>query len=296
MGKCWNCEKYITLNDFETKCDECKKVVNYCCWYCKEWFSIFDEEEEEKRKECGVCGFFVCPSCGSCGTDCQKDQWQSTITEILAPEIGFHNIPNLQKKINKILSFIEDIKISKDQRKCFNGVPISYAKNRIKSCVARMMGYRVKNEGDMEKFNERLEEIMNLDLGTEITINKAREEGSYGQEYRDVFNYCICLGKLKKQMVSRIIDGEKNQYESYRRVEDGTCQYLEITNIIFKQCPKCKEQYPRSSPQEYCYACGVYKKGKDKGQPPKLRLKLSNKDTCQLNRGSFEKDGESKYP
>ena len=34
---------------------------------------------------------------------------------------------------------------------------------------------------------------------------------------------------------------------------------------------------------------------KKKIKNPKLKLKISNKDTCQLNRDLFKKDGESKH-
>jgi len=156
------------------------------------------------------------------------------------------------------------------------------------------LGYRIKSDGDLKKFNERVEEILDFPLGIQLTINSSREDGSYGQEYRDVFNYCICLGKLKKQKIKKNFDGTEREIEVYRRVEYGKCIHLDLKNILFKICVKCKKEYPKDSTIEYCN-CYQYKKGKNKGEYPKLILKLSNKDTCQLNRGLFLKDGESKY-
>jgi len=259
--------------------------VNYPCNYCKEWFAI------DKTSLCAVCGFYVCINCGTCSQSCQKEKWQTEITKILAPEINYSTHPNLQEKINKLLKFIEDIKISKEKRECQKGVPISYAKNRIKSCIVKMNGYRTKSQMDVQKFNERHEEVLNKNIGDILTINQAREEGSYGQEYRDVFNYCLCLGKLKKVKTRKIIDDEEIEIEVYKRVEDGQCPMLDLKELIVKFCPKCGKKYDES--ENYCSDC-FYQKGKKQGQPFQLRLKISNKDICQLNRGDFEKHGQSK--
>jgi len=294
MGTCWKCNTQITLKEEYVKCDSCGKIVNYQCHSCKNWFPIYDEKIKSKIKECGICGFFVCEYCGICGKFCEKDLWQAQIMKILSPEINYQNIKNLQNKINSLLTFIEEIKISHDKKQCPKGVPITYAKNRIKSCVARMKGFRVKSKEDENKFNERAEEILDIPLGEKLTINISREDGSYGQEFRDVFNYLICLGKLKKQKVIKDFDGEEREIEVYRRIEDGQCPNLDLKDLIFKICPKCGEEYPQDSPIEYC-SCYVYKKGKNEGKNPKLKIKISNKDTCRLNRGLFTKDGESKY-
>ena len=294
MGTCWNCFKEISLQESDIKCDACGKIVNYQCHSCKNWFSIYNKKTKSKIKQCGLCGFFVCEHCGICGKFCEKDLWQTQIMKILAPEIIYSNLPTLQTKINNLLEFIESIKISHDKKQCPKGVPITYAKNKIKRCVTRMLGYRVKSEKDMNKFNERVEEILDKPLGTQLTINTSREDGSYGQEFRDVFNYLLCLGNLKKQKVIKNFDGEEKEIEVYRRVEDGQCQFLDLKNLIIKICQRCKKEFPQNSYIEYC-DCYIYKKGKNQGNPPKLKLKISNKDTCQLNRGLFIKDGESRF-
>lgn len=289
MGKCWNCFKEITLNEKEVRCDNCGKKINYQCHNCHKWFSIYDDKIKERRKECGVCGFFICPTCGVCGINCQKDLWNTEIMKILAPKIRYDNIPTLKEKVNKLLLFIEEIKLNREQKSCPRNVPISYAKQRIKSFIVRTAGYRCKSDLDIRKFKERVEEIMNIPLGIQLTINQSREEGSYGQEYRDAFNYCICLGKLKEQKVKKDIDGEEKEFYVYRRVEDGSCPLLDLNELIIKFCPKCKEKY--SLEKEFCdkTEC-VNKKGKYIGQNRKLKLKISNKDICQLNRGSFKRD------
>jgi hypothetical protein len=285
MGNCYNCGKEITLKDEEVICDNCHKVVNYPCHYCKQWFDI------SETKECLVCGFYICPKCGTCGTDCPKEKWQTSITKILSPEINYTTFPALQEKINRLLSLIEEIKISKEQKTCPNGIPITYAKNRIKSCLVRMRGYRVKSSEDMKAFQQRMEEVLDIPIGNTLTISQSREAGTYGQEYRDVFNLSVCEGILKREKVKRLIDDEEIEFEVYKRIENGQCPYLDIKNLIIKFCPKCKIEY--SLNEEYCSKC-FYKKGNKKGQPYKLRLRISNKDTCQLKRGDFEKNGKSK--
>lgn len=291
MGICWNCGTQITLKEEEIKCDNCGKVINYQCNYCHKWFLIYDEKREERVKECGICGFFICPYCGTCSQDCEKLKWQIEINKILSPEISYSTFPNLQEKINSLLNLIEEIKINKEQRQCPKGVPITYAKNRIKSCIVRMLGYRTKSDKDLKAFVKRYQEIINVPIGIQLTINQSREEGSYGQEYRDIFNLAICRGKLKKQIIKKEIDGERKEIEVWRRVEDGQCPKLNTEKLLLKICSKCKKEYPLESPQEYC-GCYTYTKGKNKGWHPKLKLKISNKDICQLNRGSFLKDGE----
>ncbi|MFA6201185.1 MAG: hypothetical protein WC679_12355 [Bacteroidales bacterium] len=293
MSKCWNCGIEFTLKNENIKCDECKVIVNFQCHSCHEWFSLYNEKTKEKIKQCGICGFFPCSHCGTCGQYCEKDLWQTQIIKILAPEITYQKVPNLQEKINKLLSYIEDIKISHDRRTCPNNVSISYAKQKIKNCAVKMLGCRVKNEKDKLKFLERYTKIIDVDLGTKLTINQSREEGSYGQEYRDAFNYAICRGKLKKEIIKKEIDNEIKEIEVYHRIENGHCQYLDLTNLIIKKCPnsKCKKEYKYESQIEYCHHC-QWKKGKHKGEYPKLKLIISNKDTCQLNRGLFKKDGK----
>jgi len=283
MSKCYDCETEFTLKEEEIKCDSCGKIVNFPCWNCKQWFSIAE------TKLCKTCGFFICINCGTCGINCQKGWWCLRLKEILGVEIG-------EEKLQKVLDLIEEIKIGKERRCCPHGVSISYAKGRIKSCIVRMKGYRVKDIQDQSKFNERMEKVLDSPLGHRFTINQSRESGSYGQEERDVFNLCVCQGILEKKIVKRKIGEIEVKYEEYERIEKGECPMLDLKKLIIKVCPnpKCTiKEFPLS--QTHC--CNPecrYKRGNRKGQNRVLKLKISNKDICQLNRGDFKKeDGKS---
>jgi len=165
--------------------------------------------------------------------------------------------------------------------------------------VVRMKGYRVKDEEDMKIFSDRVEEVMDKNIGELLTVNNSREKGSYGQEMRDVFNYCICLGMLEKLKVRKIIDGEEKEFEAYKRVANSSCDFLDIKDLITKVCPNknCTIRNFPPSQTECCNPECKYKSGKNKGQLRKLKLKISTKDICQLNRTGFikEEDGKSKY-
>jgi len=280
MEICYDCGTEFTLKDEEIKCDTCGKIVNYPCWNCKRWFSI------DKTKRCKTCGFFVCTNCGLCGENCQKVYWLVRLKEILGIEIS-------EEKFQKLLDVIEEIKIGKERRCCPHGVSISYAKGRIKSCIVRMKGYRIKNSQDQKRFIERVEEVGDIPLGKQLTVNQSREDGSYGQEYRDVFNYCICIGKLEKKKIKKKVGDEIIEYEVFERCEKGDCKMLDLNKLIIKVCtnPKCEiKEFPLSQ-KECCSPKCRYKKGNKKGQFYPLKLKISNKDICQLNRGDFKKDG-----
>jgi len=275
MGTCYKCGKEFTLKEEEIKCDSCGEIVNYPCWSCKQWIDI------SKTKLCKTCGFYYCTNCGVCGDNCQKGFWCSRLKDILGINIG-------EEKLQKILDLIEEIKIGKERRCCPHGVSISYAKGRIKSCIVRTMGYRIKSPKDQEKFNKRINELRSLPLGKQLTVNQSREAGSYGQEYRDVFNYLICCGEFEKKIIKK---GDI-EYEVFERCEKGDCQMLDLNKLIIKVCtnPKCKiKEFPLSQTQ-CCDPNCRYKKGNKKGQFFPLKLKISNKDICQLNRGDFKRD------
>lgn len=292
MSKCYQCGAEFTLKNEEIKCDSCHRKVNFICHECKEWFSIWNEKKECKLKGCGFCGFFICPNCKVCGYDCQREDIKNKIKEIIGETITTN-------QVEKIIELIEEIKIGKEQRCCSQGVPISYAKNRIKSCIVKMKGYRVKDEEDMKIFNQRIENVMDKNIGEILTVNQSREKGSYGQEFRDIFNYCICEGLLRKIKIKKIIDGEEIELIVYKRVEENACPMLDLKNLIIKVCtnPKCEI---KNFPLNEIHCCDPrcnYKKGNKKGQSRLLKIKISNKDVCQLNRGLFKKeeDAKSKY-
>ncbi|MHA1201319.1 MAG: hypothetical protein ACTSQ4_02205 [Candidatus Heimdallarchaeaceae archaeon] len=290
MSQCYNCGTEFTLSNEEVKCDSCHKQVNFPCHNCKQWFSISDNEGK-KLKGCAYCGFFTCPNCNTCGPSCEKSDHIQKVIEIINSE------KEIYEKAKDISDYFGDVKLGRDRRICPRNVSISYAKSRIKRCFVKLKGHRIKNDFDLEKFKERFDLITDKPLGTKFTINQTREEGSYGQEFRDVFNLCICLGKLKKIKIVKKIDAEDIEYEGYKRIEESTCPKFDAEKLITKECSnkKCKiKSYPESQNECLCPECR-YVKGVKKGQLRKLNLKISNKDICQLNRGDFIKDGENRF-
>jgi len=279
MGKCWKCGKEVTLKEEETRCDDCGEILRYWCHNCTEPFDIEDENSKEKIVECKVCGFFICPNCGVCGDNCQKKEWFKNIKEIMESNFEF-NI-----KLNKICDLIEQIKIGKERRLCDNNVSISYAKNRIKSCICRTQGYRVKNIADKEKFSERLQKVLEIPIEKEMTVEEFRESGSYGQEWRDILNTSVCYGWIE---VIYKKNKQGDEYALYKRIDKNPCKFLDEKNLFTKFCNKCKKSFDIS--EEYCDKC-VYVKNTNKhieGEKYGLKLKISNKDICQLPRSEFK--------
>lgn len=287
MGTCWNCETQVTLQDKETKCDKCHRVLFYKCNSCKEGFQIVNETTEEKLLECKLCGHFNCPHCSVCSYTCRRYEWERKILLQLLPEINPSKFPTLPTKIRSIIQFLIDERLGMDRKNCpERGVPITYAKTRIKSLWAKVEGFRVKNEKDREAFLARIKELTDIELGTELTVSASREAGSYGQEYRDAFNLLVCLGKFK---VEHRKTKDDEDYDVFVRCEIGACKYLAKDSLIVNKCPKCETVYPRGI--ETCSNCSPYKKGKNKGQFVRLKEGLSNEDTCQCYRGQFIKNG-----
>ena len=272
MGKCFNCGTEVTLKDEEVRCDNCGEVLRYWCNNCATPFDILNEDTKEKVKMCSVCGYFYCPACGVCGEHCDKSNWHSSLKEIF---------PNAtEEQLKKCISFIENLKFGKEHKNCPFGVPISYAKGKIKFAAAKTQGYDLRNEQEKLLFEKRLQEIKNIPTEKEFTIGDVREDGVYGQEYRDVCNYCVCLGVLKVE--HKINNKTNKEYSLFKKIEDVACKKLNLKDIVIENwCPQCKKQN----------CGGIYKKGKIKGQQHKLIKKLTNEDICQLERGAFKKDG-----
>ena len=198
MGTCWNCNTEITLGEERTKCDVCGCVLFYKCNSCKLEFKIEDKNTKKKLKECKLCGYFICPNCNICSITCNKYEWEREILMILKPEITQGNHPELIEKIKHIIKYFEEEKGGQEQRVCpERKVLISYAKNRIKGLLAKVEGFRIKNIEDKNAFLKRLDEVTEKPIGSELKISEIREDGSYGQEYRDAFNLLVCLGRLK---------------------------------------------------------------------------------------------------
>lgn len=294
MGECWYCGRQVLLKDEEVRCDNCQKVVRYWCWSCKTPFDV-QKENKDKTKECGVCGFFICPSCGECGENCDKKEWYKKIREILAPEVNHSNTPNFSEKLEKIGRVIEDIKITKEQKKCEFGVPMSYANHRVKILLARAKEkYAMKNELDYQRFKKELEKIEQMPHLQERTVNQLREEGTYGQETRDALNAAVCMGLMEVFEV----DDEKTKRKFSvwrRRCDKEQCPHLNTNNLVVTYCRKCKKS-DFDKTQEYCTRCyyqkDIRKNGElihNKGDPFPLYKKLSDVSTCNLKRMYFKK-------
>lgn len=283
-GGCWKCKSQITLKDEQVKCDKCGTLIRWWCNSCKQPFDILNKKTNKKLKECKTCGFFICPHCEVCSWICDKFKWQKEILNILKKDIPIGQFPSLPQRVNEIVEYIELIKTSKERKTCPQGVPISYSKGRIKNLWAKIEGFKIKNENDRKKFIERIDKVTELQIGTEITISKIREDGNYGQEYRDALNFLVCFGKFK---IKWLKDKDNKDYCVFKREDGNKCHYLANESLIINFCPKCNKIYDDKD-KKFCDVC-VWGKGKCKGENIELKKRLNNCDTCQLYRGDFKK-------
>ncbi len=295
MGKCWNCKTEVFLKDEEVRCDRCKQIVRYKCNNCKKLFDVQNKETKKKVKICLWCGFFLCPNCNSCSPDCQKYEHHNKIKQILNNLIPVDKWQELNQKVQEVVDYFGDIKMGRKKTSCEFGVPKTYAKERIKHILARMKGFKVRDFADQDAFEKRQKEILNKEIGHEFTIGNSRNDGSYGQEYRDIFNLCVCLGTLEHEKKSFKNDkGIEISYDSWVRIEEEPCEFLDTKELIVKYCPQCAKTF--SKDKTYCDEC-KYKsnyKGHQKGDLKNVPLKekLSDIPTCK-NIGNF-KEGEKK--
>lgn len=292
MGTCYNCNTEITLGEDRTNCDVCGTTLFYHCNNCSEKFEVKDKKTKKKLKECKLCGYFKCPHCSICSWSCQKYGWEKEILKILRPEVTQGSCPNVLNKIRRIVEYIGEERGGQERRICKErGVLISYAKNRIKSLLAKVEGFRVKNENDREAFIKRLDEITTKPIGTELKISEVREAGSYGQEYRDAFNLLVCLGKLR--IIKREFKDKDKiiMYEVYIRENNKSCKLLSKEDLIINECTNSKHVGNKRFQKDliYCPTCKPYSKGESKGQKRKLKKRLNDKDVCQMYRGNFIK-------
>jgi hypothetical protein len=270
MGTCWSCDKQVTLQEGQNKCDSCGEILFYRCWFCKNQIDVI-----ENMPTCKTCGYYYCPTCGICGERCDKLEWCSNLKKIL-PDAS-------PEQLRAVINLIETCKISNERKECINHVPITYAKGRIKSLLVKVEGFRVKSEADRAAFIKRVDELTEVPIGTKMTISKIRDAGSYGQEYRDALNLMVCMGKMQIKWIPATED--KPEYALYERIEQSPCCNLSRENLIINECPKCKKQYPKDITQCSC----IYQKGKNKGTNYQLKKRVNNCDTCQMYRGDFTK-------
>ena len=176
MGICKHCGKEITLVDGEKNCPNCG-MPPYNCWNCK-------AEISGETKECLVCHFFECPTCGCCGKNCLL--WEMT-SEFKIPK---ETIQKIYDRINK-----------PPRANCPRGVPISYAKSKLRRFALRLKKLNVKDNLDFEGFKEKLDEIDKMPLGETWTINQIKDAGTYGMEFREASNFAICAGMANKKII-----------------------------------------------------------------------------------------------
>jgi hypothetical protein len=220
MGECSNCGKQIKMTSGEINCPKCHQVA-YRCWSCHEPISA--------DNECSACGFFICQSCGVCGRfGCPINNYSIRINS---------EIPTIDKEvIRKVLKKYFDLKSNAENNRyiCPCGVPISYAQGRLRNFVLKMTGVTAKNEDDSKLFKERLNVITNKIVGEKFTISKIKENGAYGQEFRDTAYFLVCQGFLKINF--RELKTKKGKliryYEEFERIDGKPCQNEQSKTII----------------------------------------------------------------
>jgi hypothetical protein len=294
MSKCINCGNDFTLKNKETRCDTCKEIVGFYCWCCKKPFEVIDEKGN-KIKECKYCGFFKCPECNMCGEKCPTPEYKKQIYKLLITPPKLFDITEnetrevIRNKINLIINFFENMIVTYQRKMCHRNVPISYAKQRIKYALSRMRNELCKNKEDQDKFLARFNKIKNTQIGCDFNLTQIRENGEYGQEYKDLLNACVCLGLLEiEQKKTYTNKGQiKRKYWSYKRINGLPCEfYLGDNNLIIKKCnnnlcENFKVGGYVSTSDLFCPFCG----NKD------LEIKITNRNICQLERCSFKESG-----
>jgi len=264
MGICVNCGREIVLRNGEIKCPNCGKSMYYC-WNC-------NEKIDGSTLECCMCHYFECPKCGKCGENCRVEE--------IAEDSGA-----TKELVRKIVEFIS----KPSPRFCPLGVPMSYAKGKIRKLILKTEGgFFCKSEEDRKVYENRINKIGEFPIGTKWTITKIREEGFGGQEERDASNLAVCLGKAMMKTDKRE-DG--TEYDYYERVNLEPCGNFSNKNLISKFCPRCEKTFSKET--EYCDVC-VYKKGKNKNEPVKLKFRKSRVETCKCKRKFFTEKKEKK--
>jgi len=269
MSRCVHCGKEITLKEGEKNCPnpDCG-LPPYNCWNCH--IDITGE-----TKQCGWCGYFKCPECNSCHPSCSS----------------FTHLANIKgMTLRQIVDYFEKVKISFDKKNCPFGVPISYAKGKIRNYLLKLKGHHVKNKEDQEIFNKRFDEkIINMPIDNSFTITNLREMGFHGIEIREVCNLGICLGFINHER--KVDEKTQREYDLYTRINGRQCEYFDDKNLITKKCPICKKTYSVKDTICENNKC-KYKKGKRKGEYRQLVERISTVDICQLDRGKFIKKEE----
>jgi hypothetical protein len=267
MGNCMSCGRSINLKEGEETCPNCGKNP-YICWNC-------GREITGSEKECPVCHFYTCPGCGRCGKNCARP---------------FLIIKCAGMSVEQIVDYVMLWKSGKMRGNCHKGVPLSYAKGKLKTFALKLQGFRVKSDDDLEAFEKKFEEIKEFPIGKTWTVNFIKDNGTYGQEYREASNLAVCMGLAVKEKAEK--DG--HEYYRYRRENREQCPYANWDKLVVKQCPKCKKTYSFLNSHLKRCMCTRKTRGKEKGFFWALENRTSNCDFCDLPRGQFfiEKEGD----
>ncbi len=266
MGICRHCSGEILLNNGENiNCYNCGSNTPYICWNCN--FII-----QGKINGCSICSFNVCDKCGVCGPECK-------LTEIQEQTKGMNK--------REIIDYVYNFKNGLVRRDCIFGTPVSYAKGRLKTMAVKLKGFRVRDQKDQDSFEERFDQIIDFKIGKKWVIKEIREPGSYGIEYREVSYLAKCMGLVDVHIKVNKLGIE---YIEFERVKKPQCEYARWENLIWKECPKCKNKYPKNA--QTCSNISCYnKKGKYKNQPRNLIKKINPGEFCKLPLSNFKKHG-----
>jgi len=111
--------------------------------------------------------------------------------------------------------------LQKTQECCHKGVSKSYCYNNIGRAYKHLAGHK-GTDADQKVFNDRFEEIETMEIGREECVKYFKEKGGYGQEYRDVLNFCVCMGLIEKTV--KIKDLKPVHY--FKRIDGVKCEFL----------------------------------------------------------------------
>jgi hypothetical protein len=260
MGKCPKCNREVLLKGNESTCPNCGEEVEYHCESCAFNFQV------KGQKQCTWCGFYFCPECGCCSTNCES-------------EIHIKNTLVLNTK--EAAQYYGSLIHSGLRRNCPRYVPKTYAKQLIPRCISKITGENVKNPADAAAYNERHEQIRALPVGTTWAVSQLKENGSHGQEMRETLWLGVCEGYIKAE--EKTDDKKKEPYWLFTRIDKiEACPHYRPKNIRVYKCPRCKKQ----SEQQVCDIC-KYQKGIKKGQPVETIKRKSRCHSCQLDVNLF---------
>lgn len=263
MGKCKYCGQSIYQEEGNESCPNCAENP-YACWKC-------GTEIPYKTEECPICHYYICSVCGCCGEDCDL-------------QIDFHSeqIKGMDER-QIILYFYEFFnKKGKTSRCELRNVYHSYAKGKeakIRKMFLKMNGIGTRTEKDADGFEKRWKEWLNFPIGTKVRVEEIREDGSLGQEWREIMNLAVCQG------FARITTGkteDDKEFNCYERIDIPACEFMNNPEEIAprKECPSCKNIYENSVTN-----CELCKSKKGKGI--KLVRKKSFVQVCKLDDARF---------